>query len=291
MQRHLAVVALLLSGSLSAGQDMPLTGILAPGEGWQRVSGLTGIYSLAADGNGTVYAGDSTTGRITAIDAAGRLKSLATLAGLRGMAVGPYGRLYVCQPKSRRLVSLDGAGKETVVTDELALETIVVGHNGRCYGTVPGEQAIYSIEPSGKHRRVAAGLKEPSGLVLWADQGTLVVGNASGNHLWAYRVNLDGALSAGDAYYALRTRAKEASGVVALTADSSGRLYAATREGVQVLDPTGRMSGVLLRPERTAVTGVAFGGEALDRLFSACGGNVYVRKTLARGLPGTAGKP
>jgi sugar lactone lactonase YvrE len=280
-----------LAGSISAGQDMPLTGILAPGEGWQRVAGLTGIDSLAADGKGTVYAGVSTTGNITAIEASGKLKSLATLAGLRGMAVGPFGRLYVCQPKSRRLVSLDGAGNETVVTDQLAVETIVVGHNGRCYGTVPSEHAIYSISPTGKKQRVAAGLNQPSGLALWADQATLVVGDAAGNHLWAFRVVMDGALTAGDAYYALRTRPKEASGVVALTPDASGRLYAATREGVQVFDPTGRISGVLLRPERAAVTGVAFGGEALDRLFIACGGNVYVRKTLARGLPSPADKP
>ena len=117
-----------------------------------------------------------------------------------------------------------------------------------------------------------------------------MVGDARGNHLWAYRVELDGALAAGDAYYSLRTRFREASRVAGLSMDSAGRLYAATREGVQVFDPTGRMSGVLLQPGASAATAVVFGGESLDRLYMACGGQVYVRKTLARGVSGEIGR-
>jgi sugar lactone lactonase YvrE len=291
MRGKLALLTWLVIAASATAQDMPLSEILAPNEGWQRVQGLAGVDSLAADGKGTVYAGESATGRITAIDPAGKLKPFATVVGLRGMAVGPDGLLYVCQPKQRRLVTVDGAGKEKVVADEVSLETVVVSRSGRCYGTASEEHAVYAIEPDGKKRRAAEGLTQPSGLALWADQGTLVVGNAAGKHLWAYRISSDGSLTAGDAYYALRTRPKEASDVVGLTTDSKARLYAATREGVQVFDPTGRMCGVLSRPERAAVTGAVFGGEALDRLFSACGGNLYVRKTLARGLPAAISRP
>lgn len=290
MRRAVGCIALLLSATAARAQDMPLSDVLAPGESWQRVPDLSGVQFLAADSHGTVYTGEPESGRITAIEPGGKKKHFANVPGLRGMTRGPAGGLYVCQPEKQRLLFLDATGKESVAAGELALETVVVSRAGRVYGTTPREHAIYAVERGGKPRRVAEGLAEPSGLAFWADEGTLVVGDAAGKHLWAYRVASDGALSSGDAYYSLRTRPKEASSVAALTIDAAGRLYAATREGVQVFDPTGRMSGLLLRPERSPVSGVAFGGEGLDRLYVACAGHLYVRKTLARGFSGVNGK-
>lgn len=166
MRQLLTLFALSLAATIASAQDMPLSGILAPGENWKRVPELSGVFSLAADGKGAVFAGETTTGRITRIDAAGNAKAYATVPGLRGMAVGPDGRLYVCQPTNRRLLAVDGAGKEFTAADELAVVTVVVSRSGRCYVTVAGEQAVYAVEPDGKKRRVAVGLKEPSGLAL-----------------------------------------------------------------------------------------------------------------------------
>ena len=161
----------------------------------------------------------------------------------------------------------------------------LVAREGREYRVVPEERAVYLVGPGGAKRKVADGIAEPRGLVLWADGGTLVVGDAAGKHLFAFRVDKDGGLSARETYYALRVRSKEASGVASLTLDDAGRLYAATREGVQVLDPTGRLSGVLLAPERAPVTYVLFGGGTeRDLLYVTCNGKLYVRKTKARGL-------
>jgi sugar lactone lactonase YvrE len=128
------------------------------------------------------------------------------------------------------------------------------------------------------------GPASPSGVVLWPDEGTLVVGDRAGKHLWAFRVEKDGSLTCGERYYALRVKpGQTASGVTALTADSAGRLYACTPLGVQVFDPTGRLSGVLLKPGEGDLTAIAFGGEKHDTLFVLCGGKVYARKTQARG--------
>jgi gluconolactonase len=74
--------------------------------------------------------------------------------------------------------------------------------------------------------------------------------------------------------------------VAGLTVDGDRRLYAATREGVQVFDPTGRLCGVLLKPLPQPVTAVAFGGAGRDRLFIACGDRLFVRKTKAKGPAG-----
>ncbi|MFO1063195.1 MAG: hypothetical protein U0892_04925 [Pirellulales bacterium] len=49
--------------------------------------------------------------------------------------------------------------------------------------------------------------------------------------------------------------------------DREGRLYIATKLGVQVLDQLGRCNWILARPDSERVTGVAFGGAEMDTLF------------------------
>jgi gluconolactonase len=110
------------------------------------------------------------------------------------------------------------------------------------------------------------------------------VGDAAGKRLYAFRIEKDGSLTDREGYYSLFVRPRQASGVAGLAIDSAGRVYAAGHEGVQVFDPTGRLSGILLEPQRAPVTAVAFGGAERDHLYVGCGGKVYVRKTRARGL-------
>jgi sugar lactone lactonase YvrE len=154
--------------------------------------------------------------------------------------------------------------------------------------SVPSEHAIYQVKADGTHRPVAEGVGSPAGLVSWRDDSTLAVGDAAGMHLWAFRVERDGTLTYAEPYYTLRTRHNEASDVGGVTLDAAGRLYAATREGVQVFDPTGRLSGIPQKPDLSTVTGVVFGRTNLDRLYVACGGNVYSRKLLSHGLAGAS---
>jgi sugar lactone lactonase YvrE len=76
----------------------------------------------------------------------------------------------------------------------------------------------------------------------------------------------------------------QTAGTVGGFAFSAGTLYA-TREGVQVFDPAGRLSGILLRPARTAVTALAFGGAERNVLFILCDGKLWQRKTKVKGVP------
>jgi len=124
----------------------------------------------------------------------------------------------------------------------------------------------------------------PGALTLWNDGATLVVADAGDKFMVAFRVEKNGDLDARDRYYPFWVRPKQPSENAGLTLDSAGRAYATSREGVQVFDPTGRLSGILVSPERAPLAGVAFGGADLDRLYVACGGKVYVRKTLAKGV-------
>jgi hypothetical protein len=140
--------------------------------------------------------------------------------------------------------------------------------------------------------RKAPDLARPAGITLWPDGRTLVVGDTEAKHLWAFRVGNDGALSFGDRYYALRAKpGQKESGVTALTVDSKGLLYACTALGVQVFDPTGRLSGVLLKPAAADPTAIAFGGPGRDQLFVVHGDEVFVRKLQAKGVAPAEKKP
>jgi hypothetical protein len=173
----------------------------------------------------------------------------------------------------------------------------VVAANGFRYNIDDKEQQIRGVRSGpGMQRqlfvRKSPDLVRPSGLTLWPDGRTLVVGDAQSKHLWAFRVENDGNLTFGDRYYALRVKpGQKESGVTALTVDDKGRLYACTPLGVQLFDPTGRLSGVLLKPAEANPTAIAFGGPERNYLYVVHGDEVYARKTQAKGVVPAEKKP
>ena len=82
----------------------------------------------------------------------------------------------------------------------------------------------------------------------------------------------------------LRTRPREPSGVCRLHTDTDGRIYALTNLGVQILDPTGRLCGVLTSPTHEPLVAMAFGGAKGNLLFVATKTTVYTRKVKSQGL-------
>src|SRR2546423_734671 len=103
-------------------------------------------------------------------------------------------------------------------------------------------------------------------MVFWPDGGTFVVGDIADHYLRTFRVEADGTLKYPERYYRLRTTDDHPFGTTSLVVDATGRLYAATAEGVQVFDTTGRLSGVMLNPGRERPGSLAFGGKDLDLL-------------------------
>ena len=158
-------------------------------------------------------------------------------------------------------------------------------HQIRGDGNVPGIGKSLSVRESPE-------LTRPAGITLWPDGHTLVVGDAAAKHLWAFRIEPNGAPTCADRYYALRTKPGEKeSGVTALTVDARGLLYACTPLGIQVFDPTGRLCGVILKPSDANPTAIAFGGPDRDQMFVVCGGAVYIRKLQAKGVAPAEKKP
>jgi enterochelin esterase family protein len=287
--RCFSFLLLVLITTPAAAQDMPLSQILIDGEGWKSVTGpFKAIRALTAEKDGSIIVLQAAETSLVIIDGTGKAVQggLRNASNVSGLTVGVDGELFFFLPAERELARI-GRRASTIVAGKYDVtgHDLVVAPNKGFYCTVPDEGAVYLLDTIiGKKRKVADGIIKPTGLVLWPDQGTLVVGDAGGKHLYAFRIDKDGSLSAREGYYTLRLRPGEtASGVGGLTVDAARRLYAATPVGVQVFDPTGRMSGVLLNPTPDAVpTAVAFGGADGDLLYAACGDRLFVRKTKVK---------
>jgi enterochelin esterase family protein len=133
-------------------------------------------------------------------------------------------------------------------------------------------------------RVVDKGINAPNGLTLSPDQQTLAVSDYGGSNVWTFRVEPDGTLSAKEPYMTMRTpvEGKSAAGD-GMTTDTAGRYYVCTALGLQVFDPTGRLCGVMPKPQAKGLTNVGFGGPQLEYLYITCGDKVYRRKTTAHG--------
>jgi gluconolactonase len=287
---------LLAVAAPAAAQDMPLSQVLVSGEGWQAAAvECKSAAALAGDGRGNVYIADLEGKQIWRLDKDGKESVFAKTEGaVRGLAAAD-GKLFAAEPDTRKVVVYDADGKQTAEYKDIAAQYFAVTKGGDIYCSVPKGKAVYLLDRDGKERKVAGDLLWPGALVLWTDGGTLVVADAGGRYLYAFRVQKNGDLDAREPYYQFRVRPDypfwEPSDNAGLTLDAAGRAYATSREGVQVFDPTGRLSGIMVAPERKALGGVAFGGADLDRLYVVCGGKVYVRKVQSKGVKAQAAAP
>jgi enterochelin esterase family protein len=77
---------------------------------------------------------------------------------------------------------------------------------------------------------------------------------------------------------------KEAAGGDGMTSDTAGRYYVATEVGVQIFDPTGRLCGVLTRPQLDKpLTSCALAGPGREYLYATNGDKIFRRKVQAIG--------
>ncbi len=155
------------------------------------------------------------------------------------------------------------------------------------YFTDPPHQQVWYVSPDRREKQIVAEGFRPNGVILTPDEGTLVVTDSDAPHLWAFRVEKDGRLKYGEKYFQpLRLPSGGATrpGSDGMTVDKAGRVYVATRSGVQMFDPTGRISGVILKPQPGSLSNVAFGAPDLKVLYATCGDKVFRRRTKTEGV-------
>ncbi len=129
---------LLLVARPAAAQDMPLTQVLPPGEGWRLLeTSLASIGGLTADAKGQLYVSDPERKQILRVSLDGKAKVWAkTSAAVHGLAVDRVGLVYGCQPAEGQIVRFDADGKETTVAEKLpGVRHLVATRNGEYYCT------------------------------------------------------------------------------------------------------------------------------------------------------------
>ena len=281
------ILASLCLSSVAAGQDANLAGILIDGEDWEQVGeGYTFTEGPAADTEGRLYFTDTFRGKIHRLDNDGKPEVFVDgSGGCNGLMFGTDGRLYGCQNGKKRIAAFDSAGKVSTIAEGVNSNDLVVMSNGAIYFTDPGHDQVWYISPQGKKRVVDKGLEYPNGLILSPDEGTLVVVDMKSADVYSFRVEPDGSLKFKQAYWTLRTApGKDDCGADGMTVDSQGRIYVATQVGLQVLDPSGRVIGVVDKPQQGWLSNVCFGGPDLSTLYATCTNRVYKRKLNARGV-------
>ena len=273
--------------------------VLAPDEGWQVVGeGYNFTEGPAANAKGEVFFTDLPNSRIYKIGLDGKVAVFAENTGrANGLAFGPDGTLYACADGKKQIVAYSPDAKETVIASDVNSNDICVNHAGAIYFTDPPKKQIWFIPPPnekgerGEKRVVdtntneAEGLSYPNGIRFSPDQTLLAVTDTKGVVGWSYRIQKDGSLAAKQRFHYLHVPDGEAdSGADGMTYDTEGRLYIATKMGIQLTDQTGRNIGIISKPQNKWLANVTFGGAEFNELYACCNDKVYKRKTQVKGL-------
>jgi gluconolactonase len=270
-------------------KNATLHDILVPGEGWQLAaegSPLTG--DPAADSKGEVFYVDASGGKKIGLD--GKLTSfLYDGKKPKGLAFGADRNLYSVGEGDGRVVARHIQPKPVLIEDGVVGRGIVVASCGNIYVTSPpaapggGTSKIWLIGQHGGKRLTDTGIQDASGLTLSPDQTLLYVADRASHWIYSFQIQHDGSLQFGQRYYWLHSPdGEDESGAEGMCVDRDGRLYIATRLGVQVCDQAGRVNCIIPVPSGR-VSALCFGGESFDTLFATCGDKVYKRKMKVTG--------
>ena len=276
-----------------AGQskNQTLNDILIPGEGWQLVSeGYRFTEGPAANAKGEVFFTDIPASKAYKIGLDGKVSVFVEDSKRSyGQAFGPDGRLYAVAAGEQKVIVYDADGKPATFAEGFVGNDIVVAHNGNVYVTNPPASnstepsKVWLIKPNGEKKVVDAGLVFANGVTLSPDQTLLYVCDYRSHWVYSYQIQSDGALQYKQRYYWLHEPdASDDSAADGMRVDRDGRLYVATRLGVQVCDQAGRVNAIIPTPNGR-VSNLTFGGESFDTLFATCGDKVFKRKLKVRG--------
>jgi len=282
-------LAPLAHGQNLAG-DMALSLLLIEGEGWQMVAeGYQFTDAACGDADGNFYFTDVAKGTtVNRISPDGKVSAfLEGTPKISGLKFGPDGRLYACtQAPQKQIVAFEiPSGKMVVIADNVQPNDLVVSRKGFVYFTETGKGQVTVIDPKGKLSSGATGINKPNGITLSPDQGSLAVSEYGGTNVWLYRVEADGSLAHGERYMELRTPVGKAeSAGDGMTTDTLGRYYVTSAVGIQMFDSTGRLSGVIARPQNKGTVSAAFAGPGLEYLYACSSDKIYRRKLKAKGV-------
>lgn len=272
----------------AASKNATLAALLIPGEEWKLVGeGYRFTEGPAVNAKGEVFFTDVPSSKIHKIGLDGKVTEfVADSKRANGQAFGPDGRLYVVASGEQKIVAYDiekPGSPPTVIAEGIRGNDIVVARNGNIYVTEPNIPAadqsnVVLIKPNGEKKVVDAGLRFANGITLSPDQTLLYVADYRSHWVYSWQIQPDGSLQYKQQYYWIHMPDTiDSSQADGMRVDRDGRLYVATRMGIQVCDQMGRVNAIIPTPNGR-ITNLTFGGENGDTLFATCVDKVYKRK-------------
>jgi sugar lactone lactonase YvrE len=271
-------------------KNQVLADILIPGEDWELVGEGYG-FTEGTGGNekGEFYFQDVPRSQTYKVDVNGKLTLLGYDAKkASGTSFGPDGKYYTAAGGSQQILSYDENGNLSVVANDISGNDLIVANNGNIYvtapdGTRPGKLIL--VRSNGEKIVVDEGLKFPNGVALSPDQSQLYATESATHWVWIYSINEDGTLSNKQRYGWLHVPdTEENAWPDGLKCDTAGRIFVATRMGIQILDPVGRVNAILpVPPSNSQASNVYFAGPSLDILYVTAGDKVFKRKLRTKG--------
>jgi sugar lactone lactonase YvrE/enterochelin esterase-like enzyme len=282
---------------VKAGAGSPqLQSILIPGEEWTLIGeGYQFTEGPAANAAGEVYFNDvrdSKTYKVTPDGPPSVLIPDSKRAN--GMAFDPAGRRLVVATGTEQVLAYDSTGNMTEVARGFRGNDVAVRHDGGIYVTnpLPNEpegSKVWLIRSNTEPVVVDSGLRFSNGVCLSPDQSLLYVADARSHWVYSYQIQSDGALAHRQRYFHLHVPdTADDSAADGIRVDRDGRLYVATRMGIQVCDQAGRVNCIIPLPA-PRVTNLCFGGPEFDTLYVTCANKVFKRKVKTRGIDSAAG--
>jgi sugar lactone lactonase YvrE/enterochelin esterase-like enzyme len=268
-----------------------LNDLLIPGEDWQLVSeGYKFTEGPAANAKGEVFFNDVTNSKTYKIGLDGKVSQfIADSKKGNGQAFGPDGRLYAVASGDQKVIAYAADGTAKVIAEGFVGNDIVVAHNGNVYVTNPpadnanDPSRVWLIKSNGEKTVVDTGIKYSNGVTLSPDQTLVYVADYRSHWVYSFVIQPDGTLGMKQQYYWLQVAdTADWSNADGMRVDRDGRLYVATRMGIQVCDQAGRVQCILQTPNGR-LSNISFGGEHFDTLFATCGDRVYKRKLKVTG--------
>ncbi|MBV9989130.1 MAG: SMP-30/gluconolactonase/LRE family protein [Chitinophagaceae bacterium] len=267
-----------------------LADLLIAGSEWELVSqGHSFTEGTAVDAAGNFYFQDIPNSKTYKLGTDGQQLLINSDAKRgSGSIFGPDGKRYVVAGATKQILRYDAHEKMELVADSLPGNDLVVANNGNVYVTAPDGREnpgkIYLIRRDGSRQVVDEGLRFDNGIALTPDQTQLYVTESTSHWVWVYTVRPDGTLANKQRYGWLHVRdADENSWSDGLKCDTAGRVYVATRMGVQVLDQTGRVNAIIPLPGGADAANLCFAGAAFDTLYVASRDKIFRRKLRTRG--------
>jgi len=248
--------------------------------------------------------------RITKITADGQISNfLSNSNGANGLGFTSNGDLYAVQvldtkvgiifPPERAKTLADqyeglkfGRPNDLVVSRKGVVYFTDSGANGPVKPDAPAtaKPAVYQISSNGQLTRIANDIERPNGIQLSPDEKVLYVANTLGESVLAYDIAADGKVSNRRNFAKLSGWGKTdngfTSGADGLAVDADGRLYVASRAGIEIFNQNGNALGVIALPK--APQNLAFAGADKRTLYIVGRGAAYRIATLSSGFTGRA---